>query len=88
MAARRVFSSTAKTWPLQNTKALGELHEGLGFSCTGVENVDILGFEPRVRGWIRDPQMPEDAGDRLRWRREITLLDDGRETSHQAAPFS
>src|SRR5262249_41329991 len=73
---------------LRNAKALGELHEGLGFSGTGVEDIDILGLEARICGRIGDLQVPEDSGDGLGGRREVALVDDGGETSHQVAPFS
>jgi hypothetical protein len=59
----------------RNTRALGESHEGLGFTSTGIEDVDVLGLEPRVGWWIRDLQRPEDLGNGLGGRKEVALLD-------------
>ena len=73
---------------LRNAKALGELHEGLSFSSTGVEDVDILAFERLTWGRIGHLQVLEDAGDRRGWRRVEALFDDGPETGHWGAPFS
>ncbi len=67
---------------LRNTKALGELHEGLGFSGTWVEDVYILGLGLLIRRWVRDLQVPEDTDDR-RWRCRVeALLEDGCDTRH------
>ena len=73
---------------LRNAKALGELHEGLGFSSTWVEDIDILALELLIRGRIRNLQVPENAGNSLGLGRIKSLLDDRCETGHQIAPFS
>jgi hypothetical protein len=67
LAALLAFNSIAKTWSFENTEALGELHEGLGFPSTGVEDADVVNLEPWV-GYQGPSQVLEDGRDCFWWR--------------------
>jgi hypothetical protein len=50
----------------RNAKALGDRHEGAGFTGTRVEDVDVPTLGMRLGRRIGDLEIPEDAGAGLR----------------------